>query len=254
MKYKLILFTVLFAACNNSGNKSDQKTTDSTAVGNSAIVASTFDNKLFKPISLPFNLDTTFILKADTNDRIPYQQIRSLGYEFLKNELTDGLINNIQEFCKIDSLKQAGAYKSYIDSLTIGMTKISIAYKIGVIDFKNNSRLFIWGITNSSYEACPFYSGTYLAGTFVNEAKQNTHFILGEISGGGDPPSMGSNEITAKVNGDGKIEIMNKRVFDDLDVPGEETTKQILSLKLDKDKIQIMDFKKEVKNTEKIQE
>jgi hypothetical protein len=253
MKFYIFLIAILFVSCNSqdSDNKKQQVSTDSSFI--STKTAATFDDKLFKLLSLPLSIDTTFIIKLDTNDRIPFEQLRALRAQFLDNELSNSIAYNINTFCEIDSLKQIGEYKKYVDSLTIGMTKISIGYKIGCIDFKNNSKLFIWGLTSSSYEACPFYNGTLVIGTFVNEARQNTHFLLGEISGFGDPPSMGNSELTAKINSDGKIEIKSILISDDLDVPGEETTKRTLILQLDKDKIQVLDTKKEVKNTEKVE-
>ncbi|MGZ4044114.1 MAG: hypothetical protein ACXVO9_12995, partial [Bacteroidia bacterium] len=162
-----------------------------------------------------------------------------------------GLSYDINSFCEIDSLKQEGKYNSYLEKLDIGMTKVAISFKLGVIDLGNGAKLFLWGVHNSSFEACPFFAGTTIIGTFVNANKQNTHFVIGEISGGGDPPSMGNDQVTSKINTDGKVEIKRISVNDDLDIPGEETTIETIVLKLNADKIEILDSKKQVKNTEK---
>src|SRR3954470_20435972 len=100
MKYKFFLLAVVFAACSsNSGTKTDVKAGDTSNVEGAAATSANFDDKLFKAFSLPLIIDTNFIMKVDTSDRISYQQIRSLGSEFLKHEFTDGLAGQIAEFC-----------------------------------------------------------------------------------------------------------------------------------------------------------
>ena len=109
-------------------------------------------------------------------------------------------------------------------------------------------------MTSSSYEACPFFEGTTVIGTFVNDNRKNTHFVLACSRGGGDAPMTFHEEMDALIAPDGKINIKKISVSDDMDVPGNETTKQLLVLKLEKDKITIIDSKKEVKVTEKCAE
>jgi len=245
-----LISACLMSCSNNEEKKETNKSTDTLAVENITIEAG-FDPRLFKTLQLPLNIDTIFIMNVDTNDRIPYQQARQLGANFLKQESMQWVSNDINEFCLIDSLKQEDKYRDYIEKLEIGMTKKSIAYKVGLVNFTNGSKLFLWGIINSSYEACPFFSGTNIIGTFVNQHNQNTHFILAGRWGGGDPPAMMNKDITAKINADGKIEIENVTVNDDLDAPGVEITKENLILKAEKDSLRLVDFKKEVKSTEK---
>lgn len=241
----------LLISCANQIEKKDPVTSsDTLAVTNKTIEAS-FDDKLFNTLQLPLNIDTTYVMKIDTNDRIPYQQVRALGSNFLKNEQTNGLEYEINKFCEIDSLKQEDKYKEYIEKLDLGMTKKSIAFKIGLLSFSNGSKLFLWGIESSSYEACPFFSARTVIGTFVNDNKQNTHFIIAGRSGAGDPPSMMNEDISAKINADGRIEIESVMVNDDLDIAGQETKKESVILKAEKNKIQIADSKKETTNTEK---
>jgi hypothetical protein len=255
MKKFICVFSALaLLSCNTStGEKNNGATpADSTGIINKVIAAS-FDEKFFKEIKLPLEIDTNFILGVDTNVRIPYQQIRQLGVNILQHDLTGGLIYDINSFCEIDSLKEEGEYGKYLEKLDIGMTKIAISFKIGVADLGNGTKLFLWGVHNSSYEACPFFAGTTIIGTFVNSEKRNTHFIVGEISGGGDPPSVGNDELTSKINSDGRIEIKSLSVNDDLDIPGDERTTQSLILQLTRDKIEIADSKKETKSTEKAQ-
>lgn len=250
-KFILPVLIVILSACNRAEDRPGIKedAADSTGIVNKSTSAS-FDETLFKEINLPLVIDTDFILEADTNDRIPYQQIRQLGTNFLNHDLSSGLSYDINTFCEIDSIKRAGLYNEYLEKLDIGMTKIAISFKIGVIKFRDGTRLFLWGVHNSSFEACPFFAGTTIVGTYLNPEKKNTHFVIGEVSGGGDPPAIGDDEVTSKINADGKIEIKGLSVNDDLDVPGDERTTQELTLQLQADSIKIIKSKKETKSTE----
>lgn len=251
-KIVCVLMTALLFGCNSSEDKAKEsgREGDSTGIENKR-VAFSFDEKEFKQLELPLVIDTNFILEADTSERIPYQQIRQLGKELLGHELSSGIEYDLNSFCEVDSIKQAGRYQEYIDKIEIGMTKVAISFKVGVIKFNDGSKLFVWGVHNSSFEACPFFAGTTIIGTYTGKSNKNVHFVLGEISGGGDPPSMGDDEVTSKVNSDGKIEIHGISVNDNLDIPGEETTLSTLILKLQEGSITIVDSKKKANNTEK---
>ncbi|MBA3664908.1 MAG: hypothetical protein H0W61_11970 [Bacteroidetes bacterium] len=245
---------ILMAACSTGEkeSKGEAVSADSNGITNKT-VAGGFDENTFNVLQLPLVIDTNFILEVDTNQRIPYQQLRQLGANFLDTEISSGLVYDINSFCEIDSLKQAGAYAQYVSKLDIGMTKIAISFKLGRIDLKNGARLFLWGVHNSSYEACPFFGGTTIIGTYVNTNKQNTHFVIGEISAGGDPPSMGNDEVTAKINTNNEVVIRRVSVNDDLDIAGEQTTTLTLVLKLNGERIEKVSATKTEKNTEKAQ-
>lgn len=249
MKNYIYLFCVLvFASCGND----EQKVIENVTKTDSNTVASTFplSEEGFRLLPLPIRIDTLFIQTLDTNKRITYQQVRQLGINFLKGELGDGMVYDINEFAQIDSLKQSGGYKKYLEKLDIGMTKTCIAYKVALINLPENNKLFIWGITNASYEACPFFSGTLLIATFVNENNLATHFNLAEISGGGDPPSMMDTQTEAKITADGKIEITSIVTSDDMDVPGEGIEKTVFKVEVKGKEIVLVDTKKEVLSKE----
>jgi len=252
MKFLLYALPVLFLiACNHSIESEETNSVQRDSIGfKNESASAIFDSKAFNLLSLPLVIDTNFIILLDTNDRIPYQLIRQLAASYLKDELNGGLEYTINTFCKIDSLKHNDEYKEYVEKLDIGMTKQSIAYKIGVVKFKNGNKLFLWGITQSSYEACPFFAGTTIVGTYVTEKNENTHFIIGEISSAGDPPSTGNEEITALIS-DEKIIIKSRNVSDDMDVPGEEVTNRMLVVEPGL-ALKILETKKDINSTEKV--
>ncbi|MGZ6520129.1 MAG: hypothetical protein ACXVED_21355, partial [Bacteroidia bacterium] len=83
----ILALAVLFGCNNESSEKDAELSTDSTGIVNKSIAAS-FDDKEFKTIKLPIEIDTNFILEVDTNDRVPYQQVRQLGNNILQHEIS----------------------------------------------------------------------------------------------------------------------------------------------------------------------
>jgi hypothetical protein len=131
------------------------------------------------------------------------------------------------------------------------MTKNSIAYKLGFVAFKNGSCMLVWGITSSSYEACPVFSGTQIIGSYKNAQNKYTHCVLGDLSFWADPPSMYNILVTTDIRAYGNFFISSVAISDDLDVPGDETTRIKTQLRVEGDSLKIMSSKKEVTATEK---
>ncbi len=252
--YIYILPAVLFFSCSNNKTERAEQTshTDTVAVS-SSYNHFPFKETELKKMALPFTFDTLFVQKVDSSNRITYQQVRGLGVNFLKSELGDGLSYDFNNFCEIDSLKQIGKYVDYVNHLDIGMTKRCIAYKLGWLDMGNNNKIYVWGIEASSFEACPYFSGTTIIATFLNAEKEVTHFKIAEISGGGDPPASGNDQITAVINADGKIKIEHISIGDDSDLPGKDESLTTIQLKTDGNKIVVTDTKTDVKSKEEQQ-
>lgn len=249
--FALILASVFLYSCGSSSKKEEVKALDSTALETKVESSMSFDDQSFKTLQFPLVLDTVFVEKVDTNDRITYQQFRAQGLNILKHDISERINYTIDDFIKIDSLKQIGKYKNYIDSLDIGMTKQAIAYKIGVLNFKNATKLFIWGFQLKSFEACPFFTYNKIVGTYVDENKKSTHILLAEVSGGGDPPLIGDEKAWSVVKEDGTIEMNYFSVTDDLDIPGQNTFMQSFKMELLKDKIVVSNDKKKEEKGEK---
>lgn len=242
MKKIIVLFALGFSACTNH-----------KAVSEDPAAQLPLFNDL-KAFSLPFSIDTTFILKADTSHRLSYTEVRALGLDLLKDEYTHELYDSFNEFCKIDSLKKNNAYAVYVDSLDIGMTKDAVACRLGYIVFKNNALMLVWGITNASYEACPVFSGTRIIGSYRRPGGSYTHVLLGNRSYWADPPSSYEIRLTTEIGTNEKFITEALAVSDDLDTPGEETTTATLKFRIEDDALKITSASKKVKNTEEIKE
>ena len=238
MKKIIVLLALGFSACTNHNPVSE----------NAAAQLPVFRD--LKAFSLPFSVDTNFILNADTSRKLSYTEVRALGQDFLKDEYSRELYYSFNEFCKIDSLKKSNAYAAYVDSLDIGMTKDAVAFKLGYIVLKNNALMLVWAITNSSFEACPVFSGTRIIGSYRQPGGSYTHVLLGDKSYWADPPSTYGRTLTTEIGRDEKFNIEGLGVNDDMDMPGEANTKTKLQLQAENGELKITHTSREVKNTE----
>lgn len=235
-----VIVLLIVSSCNNEANKSSQSSLTETKTF-------FYNDKGLKSLSFPLTIDTTLIQSLDTNSRITYQQVRELSEHLFMSELVSELIYEFNDFCKIDSLKQAEKFNDYLKKLDIGMTKNSIAYSVGSLKFDDRNTLFIWGITKSSYEACPYFSGTKLIATYVYENKIATTFLIGEMSDFSDPPVLGSERVTSKIFNAKKIDITRVSINQDTDNSNSEALTNSISLAAENGKIILLDSKKDVK-------
>jgi hypothetical protein len=244
---RTIFLCVLLAylySCNNK-NSNEQSTGKQDAKSETHTV---FTENNFKKLQLPLKTDTTFVDKADTNSRLTYHDLREMGSRLF---MDDAIKYNLTIFCKIDSLKEKKLYQAYVDSLDIGMTKNSIAFKVGYAELKNGSRLFLWGTESSSYEACPVFSEKNIIATYINaKGEMIETFLLAKRFSGADPPSTGREDVMAEIDAEGNIKQTGISISDDLDIPGEEIIIVNTEIKLADTKAEKKEIKKEVKNTE----
>ena len=221
LKSIILISAFIIHACTSKVGEENHSvnTADSTGIAEKNF-GSGFDEREFKVLSLPLHIDSNFINKCDTNKRLNFYQIRSLKGLVKEYNNSPILQHHINEFCRIDSLKENEAYEDYIKNLDIGMTKNSIAFKIGQIHMSESLHLFIWGISYDSYEACPYFSGTNIIGTYMDEAKQNHHILIGGEMSAGDPPATMEIKIYSILKQNKEIEITQFEIQDDLDLDG----------------------------------
>jgi hypothetical protein len=244
---RAILLCVLFAYLYSCSNKNSSEQTGEKQEQKNEI-QSAFSENNFKKLQLPLKTDTVFVDKADTNSRLTYRDLRGAGAKLFTN---DDIKYGLGIFCHIDSLKEKKLYQAYVDSLDIGMTKNSIAFKVGSIALKNGSKLFLWGTESSSFEACPVFNEKNIIATYVNaKGEMIGTFLLAKRFSGADPPSTGSEDVMAEIDADGNISQTSISISDDLDIPGNEITTVISEIKLTDNKIEKKELKKEKNKTE----
>jgi hypothetical protein len=217
---KVFLFgavTLLFSF-NNSINKIDAKVIiftepitqeDTIEIISEEIInpiQSSIYNKVDTTFFAPFSVDSIFIGMVQNNDNnIDSSTLTRGEVLFLTTSINDYLPNTylseyFNHFNKLDSLIINNKYNEYIDQLDIGMIKICNAYINGQLKLSTDLKMILWSLNYSTYEACPYTSGTKIIGTlFYNENITNT-IQIGEISGGGDAPMYWDTEIYSLIN------------------------------------------------------
>ncbi|MGZ3864695.1 MAG: hypothetical protein ACXVPN_09880 [Bacteroidia bacterium] len=202
----LALFAALLFSCSNPEKPKENSVIaekkDSLFVNNKELQKSV---SLFKETSLPLTIDTTFIFMSGGGDSLGSFEIRALSANIFKHALSGGLEYNLNTFCRIDSIKEAGKYQQYIDSLDIGMTKVSTAHALSEFRLDSNTLILVWSLYSSSYEACPSSESWTVYATVVYKGDVKETCLLGECSSWVDPPVATERMITSKITAEGII-------------------------------------------------
>jgi hypothetical protein len=195
-------------------------------------------DKLFKPVALPFAVDTTFLFEMQKGDSLGSDEVRALAKNIFKHELIEGVEYELNTFYHIDSIKRAGKYQQYVDSLDIGMTKISTAHALGKVQIDPNTLVMVWGLYTSSYEACPNSVTQTAFITVVYKGDVSQTFLLGEVVAFADPPVASLRTVAGKLMADGKINLEMTQINDqDMDQPTVDLSKAYYSFHIAEGKI-----------------
>ncbi len=258
MKNQLYFLTLFFVA-TLIVSCSDETSTDATEDGSSNTDTSTIDSvfadtvvadtldvepeireavfnldslmmKFDQVMDAPLNLDSVAIEEWYDDElrmisSLNYKEIEFFSQGLLKHSrLHDGKYT-LENFMELDSIKRYNGYEEYMENIDLAMTVIAEANALKKLMVSENKYFMIWGVYTATYEACPYYSGTLLFATLVenNEVKNTT--LVGEISGGADAPYWGSTMLTSTIDTSGihiQIEEMNGGDYD------EETEEEII--------------------------
>ncbi|MBD3639091.1 MAG: hypothetical protein HUJ25_17180 [Crocinitomicaceae bacterium] len=162
--------------------------------------------KAKKSYDPPVAIDSVFISEYTNSEGEGYNltgaEVKYLSKYTVENTPTNMTSHFISTFIYLDSIITAGGWDDYESSLDLGMARYSTANAIGRINFGGGNFLLLWTTDYATYEACPYGYGTCVFGTFfMDDAALNTT-LLGEISGGGDPPMWGAKLVTSKITQD----------------------------------------------------
>ncbi len=188
---------VFLTACSNAiKENSNSEKKDSLVINDKQLEKSV---GLFKETTLPFTVDTALLFRIEKCDSLGGFEIKTLAANCFKHDLIGGLEYDLKTFYQIDSIKAAGKYKQYCDSLDIGMTKISTARAINEIQLDPNTLILVWGLRTSSYEACPYSSTWSVYFTVIYKGNVAETFLLGEYISAGDAPVAMQRTVTGKL-------------------------------------------------------
>ena len=162
-------------------------------------------------VDFPILIDSSYIdnafkmISEDRALRIDDVKILCPGYDTLTNNRDFFMLN---QFAFIDSLKYAEHYEHYLDNeIHEGMVRVSDAFEIEHIKINSNTSLFLWGLYFESYEACPYSSGQYVMGTFIQNKKPTSVAVLGGSYSSADAPYSFDKKTSTMINGSA-IEIL----------------------------------------------
>jgi hypothetical protein len=234
-KIKLLVFAlgaiVFLNSCGGSGKENPSETkSDSLVINNKQLEKSVGS---FKEGAFPFTVDTTFLFKIEEGDSLGESEVRLLAKNIFKNPLTASTESNLGIFYKIDSIKAAGKYQEYCDSLQIGETKICTAHALKELHLDANTLILVWRIYTSSYEACPSSLINDVYFTIIYKGDVVETFTLGEYAVFADPP-VASQTITSSVLlKDGTLNLSVQEINDqDMDSAKVEVTKSEYSFNI----------------------
>ena len=183
------------------GNPEDQITSqkDSVTVDNAvdSTLNSVIDLGLLRRFTfsadLPFESDSLYFenLMLEHDSVLSKADVMYLTYGFLETEISNAASYKLLNFYEIDSIKLSGGYDEYVENLDLGMMKESDAYIDRKIKLDDSTTLLVWYLTYSTYEACPYASGTLLFASVLYDNVVTSSTLIGENSGSGDAPYWG---------------------------------------------------------------
>jgi hypothetical protein len=236
------LFTVFFAfsllgfVVSCTEEKKEEKTeqtqqvnTDSLEVFSLSDDVEFFLNLYNKKFEFPLEINAGFIngfTETGEGEEISFESLSLLLAGFTDADFNNNAKWAINNFRKIDSLKKHNEYENYLKNIDIGMVKHSDAYFLGSVEYSDGKMLLISAVTCSSYEACPYFSGTLIFGSLVSQGSITSSILLGEDMSAGDPPVGMLRKLFSTINnnGTGKYELYEEHNDEDQDMNLIETT------------------------------
>jgi hypothetical protein len=225
MTFKHIYFlavVIILTSCSNHKTETDQppvtveltplqKTLEKFKVNNNFPIIA--DTSLFNSLNALMN-------PVKGYDSLGTNEVKTLAANWFTNGEEGGSDYEFREFYKIDSIKASGTWTKWCEKLDIGQTKYSNAYALFKTVLDPNTTLAFWAFTNSSYEACPYFSGQTMQMSIIYKGVLSQTYFLGQSSGFGDPPVSSEIEAKGKLNADGTFMIDWHQVNDeDMDQP-----------------------------------
>lgn len=246
-----VLIAAVIAGCSNDGTNTTEDTDQDTVPDEEVVRLDNIEDdeaypewehdEVFKMMIgyfgdaitfMPYPVDSAYIQSATDKDSLPQEYVQALIHNLSKHELNGSIGWILKDYYLIDSLKRAGGISEYRQKLDIGQTQECSAHALNRAILNDSLEVFIWALSYSSYEACPYYAGTLVLGTFLLDGESQDCFLLGEYMGAGDPPAGMTRQITSLINGDDNIELhYYEESTDNMDDP-RATQKTVTNYKL----------------------
>lgn len=141
----------------------------------------------FTQFELPLNINQEFIDSID-GTVLSATQFQYLTQNFEPIKAYDDYY--LEKSIEMYDLKKKGTYEDYTSSLDIGQLRDAEGYSFGQINL-DTAIIVLWTIEYGSFEACPFYSGSELFATTIQNDSIVKCIQLADFNSGGDPPAFG---------------------------------------------------------------
>lgn len=196
---------LLFASCGGdnesteTASANDSTVVDTIPADSNIVINQDSLNAVFSMVTeLPYIQDTSFLFESVGEDStwLTRDQVQYLTYGFVDSDLSYSGLYHVDDFYFFDSLSNIeGAYEEYLAVLDIGMMAQTNAFAVQQVKVDDSTRIMLWCVNYSTYEACPYASGTILYGTIIRNGHVTSCTILGEDSSGADAPVWGETLI-----------------------------------------------------------
>lgn len=176
-------------------------------------------------LDVPYVLDHKKIENLDQSDnKLTQHEVTLLTEHLVLHNDFRYFKYRIESYFQFHHLKDSIGEDAYMEDIDLGMTQNCDAYVNKKVNLTENTSLLIWSLDYSTYEACPFYAGTYVLATMCVDGKISHTAFIGESSEGGDAPVWSSTEIFSSITYEG-IDVTcveeTGGMDDEMDIPAE---------------------------------
>ena len=200
------LLAVFFSACHSGSDKQtvSEERKDTLSIHDEIVrkVASSLQEE-----ALPFTADSVLFFQLTKYDSLGEKDVKALAGRWFKHDLVSSIEYQLSEFYKIDSIKAAGHYAQWCETLDIGMTKFANAYAICKLKIDSNTLALVWATYISSYEACPSSTSYTIYFTLIYKGNTGESFMLGQYTAAADAPASMERTLTGKLVANGTFEM-----------------------------------------------
>lgn len=216
---KLIFFVsasiLLLNSCSSGKTKQDE-ILETKSIEYPKELESILENFKQEKFDLEFNLkffeDST---KNNTLNVLKIDEVKFLNSQVSKDNSTETNSYYLNDYYSIEQVKMDKKYEEYLSKLDIGMMKEANCYALSKLEFGDSLALLIWKIDFSSYEACPYYTGTHILGTIVADGKVIQTMQIASQESAADAPMASSSTQFVKISKTGKIAAKYENIVDE---------------------------------------
>jgi hypothetical protein len=214
-----LLFFGLISCGDTAQNHSSNATKESVKTGTDDIpeplividtlieMPAEISERVNRTFDAPYRLDKNAIESLENSDNwLSEEEVELLSQHMLIKPGFGDIDSRMKEYFQFNHIIDSIGEEAYQNQMDLGMTRNFDAYLHDRVNLSENTYLLIWSFDYSTYEACPFYAGQYVLATMCTNGKISNTVFIGEDSGGGDPPYMGSVLATSNIS-DAFIEI-----------------------------------------------